>query len=52
MALSYALVDSPVGMLAWIRDKMEPLVDHTDFKWDDEEVITWAMVGFLIHSSA
>jgi len=48
MALSYALVDSPIGMLAWIRDKMEPLVDHIDFEWDDEEVITWAMVCSLI----
>jgi hypothetical protein len=42
--LSYALVDSPIGMLAWLRDKMEPLVDHRDFKWEDEEVITWVMV--------
>ena len=44
MALSYALVDSPIGMLAWIRDKMEPLVDNKQFKWDDGDVITWAMV--------
>lgn len=42
--LSYALVDSPLGMLAWIRDKMEPLVGN-DFKWEDEEVITWVMVS-------
>jgi len=41
--LSYALVDSPIGMLAWIRDKMHYLVDD-DYEWEEEEVITWAMV--------
>lgn len=45
--ISYALVDSPVGMMAWIRDKLEPLVDD-GFKWKDEDVITWAMVRFII----
>ncbi len=41
--LSYALVDSPLGMLAWIRDKLHHLVDD-DYIWADEDVITWAMV--------
>lgn len=42
MTVSYALVDSPLGMLAWIREKLEPLVD--EYTWTEEECITWAMV--------
>ncbi|KAL2071708.1 hypothetical protein VTL71DRAFT_12943 [Oculimacula yallundae] len=48
--VSYALVDSPIGMLAWIRDKVEHLVDD-DFTWDEEEIITWAML-YLIPGTA
>ena len=44
--LSYALTDSPFGMMCWIRDKLEHLVDD-DFVWEDELVITWAMVCHL-----
>lgn len=40
--ISCALTDSPLGMLAWIREKLEPLVDgHV---WTEEQCITWAMV--------
>lgn len=45
LTLSYGLVDSPIGMLAWLRDKMEPLVEP-DWVWEEEETITWAMVCF------
>ncbi|KAH7420011.1 epoxide hydrolase domain-containing protein [Cadophora sp. MPI-SDFR-AT-0126] len=48
--LAYALVDSPMGMLAWIRDKVEHLVDD-DFTWEEEEIITWAML-YLIPGTA
>ncbi|KAI1803099.1 epoxide hydrolase 1 [Daldinia bambusicola] len=38
----FALADSPVGMLAWIREK---LVDWTDaYPWSDDEVLTWVSV--------
>jgi pimeloyl-ACP methyl ester carboxylesterase len=43
LTVSYGLVDSPIGMLAWLRDKMEPLIDE-GFTWNEEETITWAMV--------
>ncbi|KAG5648601.1 hypothetical protein DXG03_003212 [Asterophora parasitica] len=43
--ISYALMDSPIGMLAWIREKMEVLVDG--FAWPKETVITWTMVYLL-----
>jgi pimeloyl-ACP methyl ester carboxylesterase len=44
--ISYGLMDSPIGMLAWLRDKMQHLVD--DWVWDEEEVITWVMVRSLV----
>jgi hypothetical protein len=48
--LSYALVDSPIGMLAWIRDKVQHLVDD-GFMLSNEEIITWAML-YLIPGTA
>ncbi|KAJ7644586.1 Alpha/Beta hydrolase protein [Roridomyces roridus] len=37
--LGYSLADSPVGLLAWIYEK---LVAWTDaYAWDDDEVLTW-----------
>lgn len=45
--LSYPLTDSPVGMLAWIRAIMHPVLfdDDGGFQKDDEEIVTWAMVS-------
>lgn len=48
--LSYALVDSPLGMLAWIRDKVQHVVDD-DYVFEAEEIITWAML-YLIPGTA
>lgn len=48
--LSYALVDSPIGMLAWIRDKVQHLIDD-DYVMGEEEIITWAML-YLIPGTA
>lgn len=42
--LSYGLTDSPFGMMCWLREKIQFLVDD-DFEWENEEVITWAMVS-------
>ncbi|KAJ7863481.1 Alpha/Beta hydrolase protein [Mycena olivaceomarginata] len=40
--LGYALADSPVGLLAWVYEK---LVNWTDaYPWDDDEVLTWISV--------
>jgi pimeloyl-ACP methyl ester carboxylesterase len=44
LTLAYALVDSPFGQMCWIREKIENLVDD-GFTWDNDTVITWAMVG-------
>ncbi|KAK0475985.1 Alpha/Beta hydrolase protein [Armillaria luteobubalina] len=40
--LGYSLADSPVGLLAWIYEK---LVNSTDaYPWDDNEVLTWISI--------
>ncbi|CAK5266342.1 unnamed protein product [Mycena citricolor] len=40
--VGYALADSPVGLLAWIYEK---LVDWTDkYPWNDDEVLTWISI--------
>lgn len=42
--LNHALVDSPVGMLSWIREKMHAWTDA--YPWTSDEVITWTMLYY------
>ncbi|KAK7473190.1 hypothetical protein VKT23_001289 [Stygiomarasmius scandens] len=44
--LCYGLNDSPIGMLAWILDKLTPLADK-NYVWDKDLVITWTMLYLL-----
>ncbi|CAG8948915.1 hypothetical protein HYFRA_00002042 [Hymenoscyphus fraxineus] len=37
--IGYALSDSPVGLLAWMYEKMRDWTD--EYPWTDEEVCTW-----------
>lgn len=37
--LGYSLADSPVGLLAWIYEKLITWVGE-DYHWDDDEGIT------------
>lgn len=40
--LGYALSDSPVGLLAWIYEKLH---DWTDgYPWTDDEILTWVSI--------
>ncbi|OCH86439.1 alpha/beta-hydrolase [Obba rivulosa] len=40
--IGYSLSDSPIGLLAWIYEK---LVDWTDeYPWEDDEVLTWVSI--------
>jgi len=48
--ISYGLLDSPLGMLAWIREKLNHLTEP-DYVWDKEMVITWTMF-YLLSGSA
>ncbi|KZT12142.1 alpha/beta-hydrolase [Laetiporus sulphureus 93-53] len=40
--LGYSLADSPVGLLAWIYEKLVTWTD--DYPWEDDEVLTWVSV--------
>ena len=40
--LNYLLADSPVGLLAWIYEKLHDWTD--DYKWTDDEILTWVSV--------
>lgn len=48
--ICYGLLDSPVGMLAWIGEKLNCLVEP-GYAWDKEMVITWTMLYLLSGSS-
>ncbi|KAJ8076630.1 hypothetical protein AAF712_000269 [Marasmius tenuissimus] len=48
--ISYGLLDSPVGMLAWIREKLDSLVEPS-YVWDNKTCITFTML-YLISGSA
>ncbi|KAJ7062249.1 Alpha/Beta hydrolase protein [Mycena amicta] len=37
--LGYSLADSPVGLLAWLYEKLIAWTD--EYAWDDDEVLTW-----------
>ena len=37
-----ALADSPVGLLAWIYDKLVSWTD--DYQWTDQEICEWVSV--------
>ncbi|CAL1713467.1 unnamed protein product [Somion occarium] len=40
--IGYSLADSPVGLLAWVYEK---LVNWTDnYPWTDDEVLTWVSI--------
>ncbi|KAF9242603.1 Alpha/Beta hydrolase protein [Melanogaster broomeanus] len=43
--LGYALADSPVGLLAWIYEKLHHWTDA--YQWDDDEVLTWVSIYYF-----
>ncbi|KAL0572613.1 hypothetical protein V5O48_009344 [Marasmius crinis-equi] len=46
--IGYSLGDSPVGLLAWVYEK---LVSWTDkYVWDDDEVLTWISIYWFSRS--
>ncbi|TEB22768.1 alpha/beta-hydrolase [Coprinellus micaceus] len=40
--IGYSLADSPVGLLAWIYEKLATGTD--EYKWTDDEVLTWISI--------
>ncbi|ESK97243.1 epoxide hydrolase [Moniliophthora roreri MCA 2997] len=48
--VSYGLLDSPIGMLAWIREKLQSLAEP-DYIWQHDLVVTYTML-YLLSGSA
>ncbi|KAF5012632.1 hypothetical protein FDECE_1324 [Fusarium decemcellulare] len=45
LTVGYSLKDSPVGLLAWIYEKLHDWSD--DYSWTDEEVLTWVSIHYF-----
>jgi len=46
--IGYSMTDSPVGLLAWIYEKLHDWSDHdTSLPFRDEEVITWISIYYF-----
>ncbi|KAG7095350.1 hypothetical protein E1B28_006110 [Marasmius oreades] len=43
--LGYALADSPVGLLAWIYEKLKNWTDS--YPWSDDEILTWVSLYYF-----
>ena len=43
--ISYGLTDSPVALLAWIREKLHTWTDA--YPWTDAEIIEWIMIYWI-----
>ncbi|KAI4210003.1 MAG: hypothetical protein LQ351_007110 [Letrouitia transgressa] len=43
--LAYPLTDSPVGLLAWIYEKLHDWSDN--YPWTDEEILTWVSLYYF-----
>ncbi|ESK84244.1 epoxide hydrolase [Moniliophthora roreri MCA 2997] len=46
--IGYSLADSPVGLLAWIYEKLVAWSDA--YPWDDDEVLTWISIFWFSRS--
>ena len=40
--LGYALADSPVGLLAWMYEKLHDWTDN--YAWTEDEILTWVSI--------
>ncbi|KAI2641411.1 Alpha/Beta hydrolase protein [Hypomontagnella submonticulosa] len=46
----FALADSPVGLLAWIYEKLHDWTDK--YPWTDEEILTWISIYYFSEAGA
>ncbi|KAL0570897.1 hypothetical protein V5O48_011063 [Marasmius crinis-equi] len=46
--IGYSLADSPVGLLAWIYEKLVRWTD--EYPWDDDEILTWISIYWFSRS--
>lgn len=43
--IGYALTDSPVGLLAWLLEKLHDWTDS--YPWTDDEILTWVSIYYF-----
>ena len=43
--LAYSLHDSPIGLLAWIYEKLHDWTDS--YPWTDDEILTWVSIYYF-----
>ena len=43
--IGYSLTDSPVGLLAWIYEKLHDWTDN--YPWTDDEILTWISIYYF-----
>jgi hypothetical protein len=43
--IGYSLRDSPVGLLAWIYEKLHDWTDN--YAWTDDEILTWVSIYYF-----
>ena len=43
--IGYSLADSPVGLLAWIYEKLHDWSDN--YAWTDDEILTWVSIYYF-----
>lgn len=43
--LAYSLTDSPLGLLAWIYEKLISWTDN--YRWTDDEILTWVSIYYF-----
>ncbi|KAF4993977.1 hypothetical protein FGRMN_6108 [Fusarium graminum] len=45
ITIGYSLRNSPVGLLAWIYEKLHDWSD--EYRWTDEEILTWVSIYYF-----
>ncbi len=45
LTLGYSINDSPIGLLAWIYEKLHDWSDS--YPWTDDEILTWACIYYF-----
>jgi pimeloyl-ACP methyl ester carboxylesterase len=46
--IGYSLADSPVGLLAWLYEKLHDWSDN--YAWTDDEILTWVSIYYFSHA--
>lgn len=49
-SIGYSQADSPVGLLAWIYEKLHDWTDN--YPWTDDEIITWISIYWFSRAGA